>query len=151
AIGSGSVANAVYTVSVGKAGVERRIVNVAAAINPNDAVNLAQVQALLAARAGPASRVATGALSTTTGASDHRRDASPGNGTSLARNDERSVADGIKPGLSPVAAVTRSRDLRSGLEAAVECDLGGMKIKSAAEDESTSSQSFSPIDEGGIA
>lgn len=49
AIGAGSVANIANTVSVGKAGAERRIVNVAKAVNATDAVNLAQVKALIAA------------------------------------------------------------------------------------------------------
>jgi hypothetical protein len=48
AIGYNSLANAVNTISVGRAGHERRIVNVAPAINPTDAVTLGQVQALVA-------------------------------------------------------------------------------------------------------
>jgi autotransporter adhesin len=48
AIGNGSVANVANTVSVGRPGHARRIMNVAAAVKPTDAVNLAQVQALLA-------------------------------------------------------------------------------------------------------
>jgi hypothetical protein len=51
AIGSNSVANAPDTVSVGHRRAERRITNVAAGINPTDAVNFAQVQRLLAASA----------------------------------------------------------------------------------------------------
>jgi autotransporter adhesin len=43
AIGSGSVASAANTVSVGSAGGERRITNVAAGINPTDAVNVSQL------------------------------------------------------------------------------------------------------------
>jgi autotransporter adhesin len=42
AIGDGSVANVADTVSVGRNTLQRRIVNVAAAVNPTDAVNLAQ-------------------------------------------------------------------------------------------------------------
>ncbi len=49
AIGSASIANVANTVSVGRAGHERRIMNVATAVNGTDAVNLAQVQALIAA------------------------------------------------------------------------------------------------------
>jgi autotransporter adhesin len=51
AIGSGSVTTAANTVSVGSAGHERRIMNVAAATKPTDAVNLAQVQTMIAAAA----------------------------------------------------------------------------------------------------
>jgi hypothetical protein len=48
AIGYDSVANVASTVSVGRVGHERRIVNVATATHSTDAVNLAQVQALIA-------------------------------------------------------------------------------------------------------
>nr|WP_192813449.1 YadA-like family protein [Dyella japonica] len=44
ALGAGSVANEANTVSVGSAGNQRRITNVAPGINPNDAVTLAQLQ-----------------------------------------------------------------------------------------------------------
>jgi len=43
ALGAGSVASAANTVSVGAAGAERRITNVAAGINPTDAVNVSQL------------------------------------------------------------------------------------------------------------
>ena len=42
----GSLANASNTVSVGSAGNERRITNVAAGINPTDAVNMNQLQSV---------------------------------------------------------------------------------------------------------
>lgn len=45
ALGQGSVADQVNTVSVGAAGAERRVVNVAAAVNATDAVNKAQFDA----------------------------------------------------------------------------------------------------------
>jgi autotransporter adhesin len=48
ALGSRSVANVANTVSVGRAGAERRVMNVAAAVLNTDAVNLAQVKALVA-------------------------------------------------------------------------------------------------------
>ena len=48
AIGQGSVATAANTVSVGSAGNERRITNVAAAINGTDAVNLNQLNSVVA-------------------------------------------------------------------------------------------------------
>ena len=43
ALGSGSVANEANTVSVGSSGSERRITNVAAGVNPTDAVNVSQL------------------------------------------------------------------------------------------------------------
>ena len=46
AIGSGSVASAPDTVSVGASGSERRITNVAAGVNPTDAVNMQQLNAV---------------------------------------------------------------------------------------------------------
>jgi autotransporter adhesin len=46
AIGSGSVTTAPNTVSVGAAGNERRITNVAAGINPTDAVNVGQISSI---------------------------------------------------------------------------------------------------------
>jgi autotransporter adhesin len=44
ALGAGSVANEANTVSVGSAGNARRVTNVAAGVNPGDAVNVAQFQ-----------------------------------------------------------------------------------------------------------
>jgi autotransporter adhesin len=43
ALGNGSVANQANTVSVGSSGSERRITNVAAGVNPTDAVNMSQL------------------------------------------------------------------------------------------------------------
>ncbi|AIY41105.1 Type IV fimbrial biogenesis protein PilY1 [Collimonas arenae] len=43
ALGAGSVADQANTVSVGSAGNERRITNVAAGVNPTDAVNVSQL------------------------------------------------------------------------------------------------------------
>jgi autotransporter adhesin len=48
AIGQGSIANAANTVSVGSAGNERRITNVAAGVNTTDAVNVGQLQSVVA-------------------------------------------------------------------------------------------------------
>lgn len=50
ALGQGSVADQANTVSVGAAGAERRVVNVAAAVNATDAVNKSQLDAESAAR-----------------------------------------------------------------------------------------------------
>jgi hypothetical protein len=47
ALGYRSVADAIGTVSVGSDSLKRRIMNVADGINPNDAINLAQLQAAL--------------------------------------------------------------------------------------------------------
>jgi len=44
ALGEGSVANEANTVSVGSSGNDRRITNVAAGVNPTDAVNMSQLQ-----------------------------------------------------------------------------------------------------------
>ncbi|WP_415867774.1 YadA family autotransporter adhesin [Burkholderia ubonensis] len=46
ALGAGSVASEANTVSVGSAGNERRITNVAPGVNPTDAVNLSQLNAV---------------------------------------------------------------------------------------------------------
>ena len=46
ALGNGSIANVANTLSVGSAGNERRITNVAAGINPTDAVNVSQLTAI---------------------------------------------------------------------------------------------------------
>jgi autotransporter adhesin len=46
ALGSGSIANVANTVSVGAPGSERRITNVAAGINPTDAVNVSQLNSM---------------------------------------------------------------------------------------------------------
>jgi hypothetical protein len=47
ALGHKSIANENYTVSVGRPGSPRRIVNVATGVQPTDAVNLAQMKALI--------------------------------------------------------------------------------------------------------
>ena len=47
ALGQGSIANLPNTVSVGAPGAERRITNVAAGVNPTDAVNVGQLHAAL--------------------------------------------------------------------------------------------------------
>ena len=47
ALGQGSIANLPNTVSVGAPGAERRITNVAAGVNPTDAVNVSQLSAAL--------------------------------------------------------------------------------------------------------
>jgi autotransporter adhesin len=46
ALGAGSIADQANTVSVGSPGSERRITNVAAGINPTDAVNVSQLSAV---------------------------------------------------------------------------------------------------------
>lgn len=46
ALGSGSVASAPNTVSVGRSGAERRITNVAAGVAPTDAVNVGQLSSV---------------------------------------------------------------------------------------------------------
>jgi autotransporter adhesin len=51
ALGSGSIGNVANAVSVGHRNHERRIINVATAVDPTDAVNLGQVHALLKAAA----------------------------------------------------------------------------------------------------
>jgi autotransporter adhesin len=46
ALGNGSVASEANTVSVGSSGSERRITNVAAGVNPTDAVNVSQLRSV---------------------------------------------------------------------------------------------------------
>jgi trimeric autotransporter adhesin len=58
AIGYGSIANVTNTVSVGRNGDERRIMNVAAGVKATDAVNVAQLKAAVAAVASGASPAA---------------------------------------------------------------------------------------------
>jgi len=62
AIGRGAVAKVANTVSVGSAGNARRIVNVAEGVNPNDLINLGQLQALLSARAAEAKPTSAASL-----------------------------------------------------------------------------------------
>jgi len=57
ALGANSVASTANTVSVGSAGSERRITNVAAGVNPTDAVNFAQISSLTAATTGLTTQV----------------------------------------------------------------------------------------------
>jgi autotransporter adhesin len=58
AIGYQSIANVANTVSIGSAGGERRIMNVAAAVKNTDAVNLKQVKQLIAAASASPAAVA---------------------------------------------------------------------------------------------
>jgi autotransporter adhesin len=60
ALGSGSVANVADTVSVGSNTQKRRIMNVANAVAPNDAVNLQQAQSLAALAAARVAQASTG-------------------------------------------------------------------------------------------
>jgi autotransporter adhesin len=80
AIGSNSVANVANAVSVGSVGHERRIMNVATAVKPTDAVNLGQVKALIANGSPPAPLVAAASkrptLAVTSGGSTRKGPAS---------------------------------------------------------------------------
>src|SRR5262245_6692713 len=147
AIGGGSIANVADTISVGKAGNERRIVNVAAGINPTDAVNLAQVQAMLSA--APVSLTAT--KSQPSRVSDRRHNgAKANNRTAAASKYERSIADGVQPGLAPLVAKKGSSAPSSDPVTVVESELEGVKIKTVAGAHSTSSASFAAIPHGEI-
>jgi autotransporter adhesin len=59
ALGSGSVASAPNTVSVGAPGNDRRITNVAAGINPTDAVNVSQLSSIASGLTGQIAGVQT--------------------------------------------------------------------------------------------
>jgi trimeric autotransporter adhesin len=90
ALGSGSIANVANTVSVGAPGSERRITNVAAGINPTDAVNVSQLSSM-------ASSLGAGFQSQINGLQsqidDNNREARAGTALSLAaaglRYDDR--------------------------------------------------------------
>ena len=60
ALGAGSVADQANTVSVGSPGNERRVTNVAAGINPTDAVNMSQLQGVQASVNSVARRAYSG-------------------------------------------------------------------------------------------
>jgi autotransporter adhesin len=64
ALGAGSIANVANTISVGSVGAERRIVNVAAAVNGTDAVNLTQATSLASTLIAGVQTTANTALST---------------------------------------------------------------------------------------
>jgi autotransporter adhesin len=76
AIGNGSIADVQNTISVGRTGHERRIVNVAPANHPTDAVNLAQVKALIAnpAASAPVAQVSVAPAGTADAIDDLRRE-----------------------------------------------------------------------------
>nr|WP_249744890.1 YadA-like family protein [Burkholderia pyrrocinia] len=60
ALGAGSIASEANTVSVGSAGNERRITNVAAGVNPTDAVNVSQLNAVQSGVSNVARRAYSG-------------------------------------------------------------------------------------------
>ncbi|KWK47778.1 hypothetical protein WM13_01335 [Burkholderia ubonensis] len=63
ALGAGSVASEANTVSVGSAGSERRITNVAAGVNATDAVNVGQLNSAVSGMQGRIDSIARDAYS----------------------------------------------------------------------------------------
>jgi hypothetical protein len=148
ALGSNSVTTVANTVSVGSASLQRRIVNVAAAINATDAVNLGQVQALIAAGI---SRGGLTLVSRTSPLTTRRQGEGDKRETNLAARSGRngpagntnSGADASRPGASARAQSEASASVAS-------CDTSSTKIAAATQDHSTSSSSFAPIAQTGI-
>ena len=80
AIGAGSTATAANTVSMGAAGNQRRVTNVAAGVDPTDAVNVAQLNAAV----GNAGALQTQLNSLTDYATESRREARQGVAAAIA-------------------------------------------------------------------
>jgi hypothetical protein len=147
AIGANSIANVANTVSVGRAGAERRVVNLANAVNPTDAVNLRQVQALIAA--APRFPAVAATTSAKPGNASMRSEGGAGRAgspvqpvTAAPANAAHDLGDANDKGHTSLAAAPAA--------ASVSCELGGAKLTSAGGDHSTSSSSFSPIAQSGI-
>jgi autotransporter adhesin len=104
AIGQGSVANVANTVSVGRKGNERRIMNVAAGKRPTDAVNVAQLQAAVAAAAAKATQTVTAVPA-----------APPPPAVSVVpvrMNDARQVNDDLRRRLSELEVLVKQQQQR---------------------------------------
>ena len=142
AIGSTSVTDARNTVSVGAPGARRRITNVARAINPTDAVNLAQVEALIAARSTVMTAMVPGDP--------------PGAGTNAGgmpgkrpRREEAGGADG-EARAGRRAASHRSARTATAI-ASASCELTGAQVTTALGNQANTSSSFSPVRQSGVA
>jgi hypothetical protein len=136
-IGQGSLDGGDNTVSVGRVGAERRIVNVRAAVNPTDAVNLAQVKQLVKAAAAPAQLTAA--------ATDKKNGAASAGKERGKRLASLSDAENERVG--------RSRNMEHGgaaPAASVSCELGGAKLTTTADEQSTSSSSFALVQRSGV-
>lgn len=145
AIGYNSIGDAVNTVSVGAVNQERRIVHVAPAVTPTDAVNLAQVKSLIAAAS--AAPVATAAVSQI-----------PGRFASKSQNHASSRSAAFVGGGAPIDARLASRgeqgnDARSvapGAVASISCELSGAKVSTTAAPQNTGASAFGVIQHSGI-
>jgi hypothetical protein len=157
AIGSGSIANVADVVSFGHVGGERRIINVAPAINGTDAVNLAQVQALIGA--APVTRGAVALLGRGGGSAIVSRDSVKTTTRRSGSNDIENQSPGTPPATSGPNGRESGAQPRSaaGMQSAaatpvmaVTCETSGAKVTTAIDDDSTSSPSFLPIAQTGI-
>jgi len=103
AIGNNSIAHRPKTVSVGRVGFERRIMNVAAGSRPTDAVNLAQVKALIAAATGASPQAMAKAMPSAPPAVSVVR---------AGLNNAKDSADGVRGELSDLRALVREQQKR---------------------------------------
>jgi autotransporter adhesin len=103
AIGNNSIAHRPQTVSVGRVGFERRIMNVAAGSRPTDAVNLAQVKALITAATGASPQAMAKAMPPAPPAVSVVR---------VGLNSAKDSADGIRRELSELRALVKEQQKR---------------------------------------
>src|SRR5205085_4361355 len=121
ALGNNSVANAANVISVGSVGHERRIINVANAVNATDAVNLGQVTAMLKANTR---------LRAVVQVKPYR----------LARLGDSDAMPALPPRTERMAHPVM----------AVNCELGASRVAAAVDEEESDSNSFTPIAQSGI-
>jgi hypothetical protein len=148
AIGNGSVANVANVVSVGAVGSNRRISHVAGAVDPDDAVNLKQVQSLIASASVRASSSPNGGVirgQKKAATSTERFIAGDGSSAS-ARNDRHASLNGGDVVRSPGRHSTRA----AAPVAPVSCEFDGSKMTTAAGEQSTASPAFAPVLHSGI-
>jgi hypothetical protein len=143
AIGYNSVAKVANTVSVGRAGHERRIVNVATATHATDAVNLGQVEALIKA-AKPAGADVAGAIPGGSAKAEPRR-----HGSSLTQTASLSPHAG---GASQAANDAGPASVQKAAAASGEmaCELGGTKLAMATAEHGTGSANFSSVAQSSV-
>jgi autotransporter adhesin len=144
-IGYGSVGDVANALSVGAAGSERRIVHVAAAVKPTDAVNLSQVKSLIAAStimsimsAQMRPRHSYGPF----------KDAFPVSGIHAETQAPRTatLTDDVK------SIVTESRDARDGTarSGSASCHLNASKMAAAVHHRSAASSTFGRVEQSGV-
>jgi hypothetical protein len=142
AIGSGSVGDNANAVSVGASGAERRIVHVANAVRPTDAVNLQQLETLIAAAHAP--NLAPMAGTTTPKHKQPTLDNRASTATDTRRQDasaNSSRRDGRAASLGELQQVATGARPTSSFA----CEFGAGRVTTVADEQSSGSSAFALV------